>query len=90
MHAHSFLYVPECLRLLRGRAIVHQLGATLHPMDDKLETSIPLDEGHKKIMLMADDKPPWTEKVQLPRVNPKLCAQDTWDQMQEPVPRQST
>lgn len=36
----------------------------------KLEIGIPLDRGHKMIMLMSE-----TEQVDLPRVNPKVWAQ---------------
>ena len=59
---HSFLYVPKCPIPLLGRDILHKSGATIHLMGDKLETGIPLDKGHKMIMLMAEDKPPWTKQ----------------------------
>ena len=34
-------------------------------MGNKSEISVPLDKGHKMIMLMGEDKPPWTEYVDL-------------------------
>lgn len=36
-------------------------------MEDKLETVVPLDKEYMMIMVMAEDKPPWTEKVELPK-----------------------
>ena len=44
-------------------------------MGNKLEISVPLDKGHKMIMLMAEDKPPWTKYVDLPKINPNIWAQ---------------
>ena len=69
---HSFLHVPECPVPLLGRDI---LGATIHLMGDKLETGVPLDKGHKMIMLMAENKPPQTEQVDLPGINAEVWAQ---------------
>lgn len=43
-------------------------------MGDKLEIGVPLDKGHKMVMLMAEDKFPWTEQVDLPRINPEAWA----------------
>lgn len=40
----------------------------------KLEGGIPLDKGHKMIMLMAEGKPPWAEQIHLPGMNPKVWA----------------
>lgn len=44
-------------------------------MGDKAETGVPLDKGHKMSMLMEEFKPPWTEQVDLPEVNPEVWAQ---------------
>ena len=43
-------------------------------MGDRLKTVVPLDREHKIIMLMAEDKPPRTEQVDLPGVNLKVGA----------------
>ena len=75
MLTHSFLYVPECPIPQLGRDLLHKLGATTHLMGDKLESGVPLDKGHKMIMLMAEDTPPRTEQVDLSRVNPEVWAQ---------------
>ena len=58
---HSFLYVPECLIPLLGRGVLHKFGVTIHILGDKLQTSIPLNKGHKMIILMTKDKLPQTE-----------------------------
>lgn len=50
---HSFLYASECPIPLLGREILHKLGATIHLMEDKLETVVPLNKGYKMIMLTA-------------------------------------
>lgn len=55
---YFFLYFLECSIPLLGRAILHKLRATTLLTGDKLETDIPLDKGHKMMMLMAEDKPP--------------------------------
>ena len=47
----------------------------IHLMGNKLEISVLLDKGHKMIMLMAEDKPPWTKYVDLPKINPNIWAQ---------------
>ena len=39
-----------------------------------METAVPLDK-EQKMMLMAVDRPPWTEQVDLLRVNSKVLAQ---------------
>lgn len=44
-------------------------------MGEELETGVPLDKGHVIIMLMAEDKPLWTEQVDLPGLNPMVWAQ---------------
>ena len=44
-------------------------------MGDKLEIGVPLDRGHKVIMVMAEDKPPQTGPVNLPGADPKVWAQ---------------
>ena len=41
-------------------------GGSLHLMLDKLEISVPLDKGHRMIMLMAQDKLPQIEQVDHP------------------------
>ena len=41
-----------------GKDILNKLAATIHLMGDKPEIGIPLDRGHKMIMLMVEDKPP--------------------------------
>lgn len=43
-------------------------------MGDKLETVVSLDKGLEMIMLMTEDKPPQTEQVHLPGVNPEIWA----------------
>ena len=43
-------------------------------MGNKSEISVPLDKGHKMIMLMGEDKPPWTEYVDLCKINPNIWA----------------
>lgn len=72
---YSFLYAPKCPIPLSGKDILHKFGATIHPVGEKLETGIPLHRGHKKIMLMAENKPPHIEQVDLPAVNYNICAQ---------------
>ena len=58
---HSFLHIPKCPISLIGRDTLHKLGVTIHLMGDKLEIGIPLDRWHKMVMLMAEDKLPWTD-----------------------------
>ena len=56
-------------------------------MGNKLEIGIPLDKGHKMIMLiMADDKPSQAEQVNLLGINLRSEPRDGWDKLQEPVP----
>ena len=88
MLTHSFLHVPECPIPLLGRDILHKFGATTHPTGEKLETGVPLDKGHMMIMLMAEDKPLWTEQVDLPGLNPMVWAQG-WGAQEETVPSPS-
>ena len=66
---------PNALYPLLGSDILHKLGATIHLTGDKLETAVPLDKGHRMIMLMTEDKPSRTEQVNLPGVNPEVWAQ---------------
>lgn len=55
-------------------------------MGNKLEIGVPLDTGHKMIMLiMADDKPSQTEQVNLLEINLRSEPRDGWDKLQEPV-----
>ena len=70
---HSFQYVPEYPVPLLGRDIAdisHKLGAAVPLMGGKLEGGVPIDKGHKRMMLMAGDKPPRTEQVDLPGAIP--------------------
>ena len=69
--------IPSCMspNALYCCYILHKLGVTIHLIGDKLEIGGPLDKGHKMIMLMAEDKPPWTEQVYLLGVNPEVWAQ---------------
>lgn len=44
-------------------------------MGHKAETGVPLDKGCKMTVLMEEFKPPWTEQIDLPGVNPEVWAQ---------------
>lgn len=56
-------------------------------MGNKLEIGVPLDKGHKMIMLiMADDKPSQTEQVNLLGINLRSEPKHGWDKLQKPVP----
>lgn len=54
------------------RDILYKLKANIHLLGNKLKIGVPLDMGHKMIMLMAEDKPPRTKQVDLIGVNPKV------------------
>lgn len=54
------------------RAILYKLEVNIHLLGDKLKIGVPLDMGHKMIMLMAKDKPLRTKQVDLTGVNPKV------------------
>lgn len=82
MLTHFFLYVPECPILLLGRDILHKLGATIHLIRNKLETGIPLDEGHKMITLMVEEKLPWSKSQGLgPGIGGLSCGSQFSDSM---------
>ena len=68
------------------KGYLNKLGATIHLIGNKLEIGVPLDKGHKMIMLiMADDNPSQTEQVNLLEINMRSEPRDGWDKLQEPV-----
>ena len=50
-------------------------------MGHKAETGVPLDKGCKMTVLMEEFKPPWTEQIDLPGVNPEVWAQRWGDKL---------
>lgn len=51
----------------------------------KLEIGVPLNKGHKMTILMAEDKPSQTEKVNVPWANSEVGPRYKWDKLLEPV-----
>lgn len=53
----------------------------LSTAEDKLESGVPIDKGHKIMTLMAEDEPPQTKRVHLPEVMLKVGTRDGWGEL---------